>query len=58
LTQPQTISQISITGSTGKTVSTPQFINTTIDIKKLTSGINFLQANIDGKTITRKFIKQ
>ena len=54
----QTVNQITITDSMGKTVLTPQVNNTTIDIKKLTSGIYFFHTIIDGKTITKKFIKQ
>ena len=58
VTNNQTINQISITDITGKTIMTPTFDNNTVDIKKLTSGMYFLQATIDGKTVTKKFIKQ
>ena len=57
-TNNQTINQITITDITGKTIMTPTFDNNTVDIKKLTSGIYFLHATIDDKTITRKFIKK
>ena len=53
----QTINQITIRDITGKTVMSPTSNNNTVDIKKLTSGIYFLHATIDGKTVTKKFIK-
>jgi hypothetical protein len=58
VTNNQTINQITITDITGKTIMTPTFDNNTVDIKKLTSGIYFLHATIDGKSVPKKFIKQ
>ena len=54
----QTINQITIRDITGKTVMSPTSNNNTVDIKKLTSGIYFLQAKINDKTVTQKFIKK
>lgn len=54
----QTINQITIRDITGKTVMSPTSNNKTVDIKKLTSGIYFLQAKINDKTVTQKFIKK
>jgi asparagine N-glycosylation enzyme membrane subunit Stt3 len=54
----QTINQITIRDITGKTVMSPTFNNNTVDIKKLNSGIYFLQAKINDKTVTQKFIKK
>ena len=54
----QTINQITIRDITGKTVMSPTSNNNTVDIKKLNSGIYFLQAKINDKSVIQKFIKK
>lgn len=52
------LEQVKIVNSFGVTVSTITPTNNSIDVSKLAKGIYFLQVIIDGKYISKKFIKE